>query len=413
MSVYWAKDKQGNLKSPYLQYDFKIKVKGGDTQRFYGSTGQKTKQAAQRVEAKLKELAALGQLSSTMTISEACWKYWDEVAGAQRSAKDHATILEHLCTYFGKDTRLVDVTADIIAEAAVKRARVPVVRPQGNGKKKELKAAKKKGDEIWMPSPATVNRQIIEPIKRILIRAKRVWKLPIDLDDFDWAKLAYSEAAERTRELSIEEEQRLWDCLRADYHPLVELYLISGRRLSDWIGLKKSHVDRTAGTARFPTRKRKEIGEINVQFTPTELEIINQEWAKSPQSCEYIFTYIVQQSRTDAKKRKLKGERHPITISGFREVTDAAFVEAKLENFRRHDLRHTFASRFGRSGGDLKALQNAMDHQDISSTARYRHVTTGELIELKSRVKTAATNKRSKDSASGGVIQFPSERKAS
>jgi hypothetical protein len=172
MSVYLARDRQGRIKSAYWQYDFTItiKVKGRDSKRFHGSTVQKSKRAALRVEAKLKELAALGQLSSEMTMSEACWKYWEEVGAVQRSAKDNATIFEMLCTYFGKDTRLVDITPDKVAEAAATRARTPVRRAQG--KQKDLCPALKSTGEIWMPSTSTVNRQIIVPMKRLLRRAK-------------------------------------------------------------------------------------------------------------------------------------------------------------------------------------------------------------------------------------------------
>lgn len=396
MSVYQPRDSKGKLKSPYWAYDFKIKVKGRDSQRFYGSTGQKTKQAAQRHETRLKELAALGQLSCDMTISEACWKYWNEVSAKQRSADDTATTLEYLCTYLGKDKRIVDVTGDDIAQAATQRFRTPIHRHQ------VIKGVKVLAPTKHMPTPSTVNRQIIEPIKRVLNRAKRVWKLPIDLDAFDWPSIAFEEAAGRTRQLSVEEEERLWLSLREDYHPIMELYIISGRRRSDWIGLKKAHVDRTAGTARFPTRKRKEQGEITVYLTPRELEIIKQEWDKSPADCEFVFTYVVRKARTIGKERKLVGECHAITVSGFRKVTDEAFEAAGLDNFKRHDLRHTFASRFRREGGDMKALQGAMDHQHASSTMRYVHVNTGELIDLKSRV----TVNRKKTSSTGIVPEI-------
>jgi integrase len=150
---------------------------------------------------------------------------------------------------------------------------------------------------------------------------------------------------------------------------------------------------------------------ITVTLTPREVEIVKQEWKKAPECCEWIFTYVVQQTRADDKTRKLKGERHPITVSGFRKVTDSAFAAAGLANFRRHDLRHTFASRFRRSGGDLKALQNAMDHQDASSTMRYTHVSTPELVELKSRVTRVHPNADHRNSAGALYAELVGKKK--
>src|SRR5262249_49116794 len=154
--------------------------------------------------------------------------------------------------------------------------------------------------------------------------------------------------AERVRELSPEEEQRFWAALREDYHPICEMYLISGRRRSDWVKLQKFKVDRTAGTVRFPTRKRKKKGEITVTLTERELQIICEEWEKAP-NCEYVFTYEVRQEKTH------RGGRRPISVAGLRRATDRAFAAAGIHDFRRHDFRHTFASRAGRAlKGDLR-----------------------------------------------------------
>ncbi|WP_088346511.1 MULTISPECIES: tyrosine-type recombinase/integrase [Rhodomicrobium] len=100
---------------------------------------------------------------------------------------------------------------------------------------------------------------------------------------------------------------------------------------------------------------------------------------KAPGS-PFVFTYVVQRG-------KRKGERMPITENGLRRVTDTAFTAAGIDDFRRHDLRHTFASRALRSGnGDLRTLMAAMDHQDIGSTARYTHMASGQARDLRASV---------------------------
>ena len=181
MSIYKAKSKAGKLKSPFWQYDFKVKVGGkGQAQRFYGSTGQKGRRAAEAVEANLRELAALGQLSSIMTVYQACERYWREVGKAERSARDEAKNLEYISRFIGAETLLVSITPEMVADAAAERANTPIERMQGTGKAKQMAPTGK------LPAPATVNRQLIEPLRRLLVRAKKVWRVPIDLEGFDW-----------------------------------------------------------------------------------------------------------------------------------------------------------------------------------------------------------------------------------
>jgi len=64
----------------------------------------------------------------------------------------------------------------------------------------------------------------------------------------------------------------------------------------------------------------------------------------------------------------------------------ADFAKAGLHDFRRHDFRHTFASRLGRATGARRKVQVALDHQDITSTVKYRHVTENEITEARASV---------------------------
>jgi integrase len=53
---------------------------------------------------------------------------------------------------------------------------------------------------------------------------------------------------------------------------------------------------------------------------------------------------------------------------------DAALKEAKIHNFRWHDLRHTFCSRLAQAGVSLKVIQEAAGHKTIAMSARYAHM---------------------------------------
>ena len=47
--------------------------------------------------------------------------------------------------------------------------------------------------------------------------------------------------------------------------------------------------------------------------------------------------------------------------------------KAKVEDFRFHDLRHTFATRLVQSGKDLYKIQRLLGHKTPSMTQRYAH----------------------------------------
>jgi len=47
--------------------------------------------------------------------------------------------------------------------------------------------------------------------------------------------------------------------------------------------------------------------------------------------------------------------------------------KANIENFRFHDLRHTFATRLSQLGVDLYKVAKLLGHKDIRVTQRYAH----------------------------------------
>jgi len=53
----------------------------------------------------------------------------------------------------------------------------------------------------------------------------------------------------------------------------------------------------------------------------------------------------------------------------------SALKKAKIEGFRFHDLRHTFGSRLGMAGVDIRTIQELMGHKDIKMTMRCSHPT--------------------------------------
>jgi integrase len=53
---------------------------------------------------------------------------------------------------------------------------------------------------------------------------------------------------------------------------------------------------------------------------------------------------------------------------------NAAVDRAGIQDFRFHDLRHTFASQVIMRGGSLKGVQELLGHKTMSMTLRYSHL---------------------------------------
>ena len=62
-----------------------------------------------------------------------------------------------------------------------------------------------------------------------------------------------------------------------------------------------------------------------------------------------------------------------------RTAFEGALWEAKVEAFRFHDLRHTFANHFMMSTGDLPTLQKILGHATLAMTMRYAHLAEGHV----------------------------------
>ena len=293
--------------SPYWHYDFRWQG-----HRFYGSTKTASKTKARQVENLLRaEASNAGVRRPALTLDVACGRYFLEVAQHQASAGTTEYQLANLIEGLGTDITLAELDGNGVAiYAARRRATV---------------------------SNASVNREI-ELLQRVLRRAERVWKADIG-DMPDWRTLKFREPAERIRELSFEEEMRLFQNLRADFHPLVRFALLSGVRLGNLIDLTWSQVDFHNRRLVLKTKSKRPGGDNFVlPLTRPMAALMADQRGDHPTS---VFTYVCQKSRAGRRK----GRRYPFTRTGWRKAWKAALEAANIKDFRFHDLRHTAATR--------------------------------------------------------------------
>jgi integrase len=92
----------------------------------------------------------------------------------------------------------------------------------------------------------------------------------------------------------------------------------------------------------------------------------------------------------------------PARATDIKTAWSKALLRAKIQNFRFHDLRHTFASHFAMRRGDLYALAEILGHSNSKITLdRYAHLSP-EFVQAQRGIMDAmysSTNGHSVDTA--------------
>lgn len=323
MSVY-----KPNNTTIYL-YDFQHRGR-----RFHGSTGQKTKRAAEAVEAQKRAEAALNIMSKPpVSLDEAAGIYEEKLRKEERWNGSTESWVDALVNALGANEFIHQISHVEIGKYFRRRAS----QVAGSSVNREIDVAR----ALW----------------RATERAKyNIGEMP------DWASMRYAVRENDPRELQFDEEDRLLDEIREDYRPFVKFALLSGWRVSEVRGLLWSDIDFPAKVA---WRTVKGGHRIKRPLTTEMIVLI----ATQTQACPQVFTYICQQSRL----KRRKGQRYPISKDGWRKVWGEALTAAKVEHFRFHDLRHTRGTRILRQTGNLAAAQKALAHKNIRTTLRYAH----------------------------------------
>jgi integrase len=322
-------------------YSYSFEIRGN---RFSGSAGTGDRREAKKIVEQLKreandELAKQAKFTAEgpMAFEIAASRYWIEVGQHLANSVDCFRYLGWLESQIGKHTTLDKITDSKVA----------------------LMVATRRGDEV---SNATVNRSVVEPLRGLMRRAARVWKVPVA--DIDWRQHWLKEPHERIREASRDEEAKLMAAMREDYAPAVRFAFLTGCRRAEIVGLTWQRVDFFGKTITVIGKGDKTR---TIPMTTLVHDLLWQEKDNHPSA---VFTYVVKATRKQLKL--VRGERRPITMEGFKTAWRRYKGEAKVENFRFHDTRHTAATRTLRAG-NLKVVQQMLGHEDIATTAKYAH----------------------------------------
>lgn len=335
MSVYKPKN------SKYYHFDFQV-----HSERFSGSTGLTSKRDAQRYEAERRREVVLGtERKQRVTVDEAFGTWFHSVGAHTSTAKTVEGQARKLISAFGAARPFEDLSIRDLDNFVA-----------------ELRAAGR--------SNATANRycQLLRRVANFM--ASRDFEVP----EIAWKDVMLTEPPERIRELSSEEEAKLFNALPEDLLQVVRFSLMCGQRRTAVIRLRWSDIDLGHGRATF---LKKGGGSHDIPLSLEMVEFLKRQ----PKAGPFVFTYVCERTSPARKDRppRVRGMRYPFSKQGWTRKWKRALATAGIADFRWHDLRHDFATKITRSTGNLKITQRLLGHSDIATTARYAHVIDDDL----------------------------------
>lgn len=165
----------------------------------------------------------------------------------------------------------------------------------------------------------------------------------------------------RLRFLTDEEEAQLLKTCGESLRPIVIAALNSGFRRGELLSLTWPDVDFARGLVTVQAAYAKNGERRSIPMNQEFRQVLNSLRARAGDSTHVFLN-------SQGKPYKLVST-----------VFDEAVERVEIENFRFHDLRHTFASRLVMAGVDLRTVQVLMGHKTINMTLRYSHLTPDHL----------------------------------
>jgi integrase len=218
-----------------------------------------------------------------------------------------------------------------------------------------------KSERLKTVSKSTVNRYLAV-VRSILLRARDEWEW---IDKAPKVKL-FREPPGRERSITVGQAEALLRELPAHQRDVVLFTLATGLRQSNVLRLEWSHVNLESGHAWVDADQSKNRRPIAVPLNLKALEVLRRQIGKHPAR---VFTYAgrpLDRANTHAWQRALK--------------------RAGIENFRWHDLRHTWATWHRQSGTPTHELQRLGGWRTSVMVERYAHLAPDHLAAAANRL---------------------------
>ena len=252
-------------------------------------------------------------------------EYSPKVSKATKTS--YSTSLTHFNPFF-KETKLIDITPKMIS-------RYKVLRIDEGAK------------------PATINRELAMLSKAFSLAVK----------DWEWIKenpvsKVQKEKVDNKRDrwLNKDEEKQILDNSPDWLREIVTFGLHTGLRLQEILSLEWSRVNLFRRTILI--KETKNGNPKTLPLNKIALDVLNQRSTVKSIKNDFVFF-------------NCNGEK--INSNVLRTAFYSVLKKVGIDDFRLHDLRHSFATRLAQAGVDIYKISKLLGHKDIKMTQRYAH----------------------------------------
>ena len=201
--------------------------------------------------------------------------------------------------------------------------------------------------------PGTINREL-SMLSKAFNLAVREWEW---LKDNPTSRVPKEkENNERDRWLTKDEEKKILDNSPEWLREIVVFALNTGLRQDELLSLEWSRSNPFRKTILIQNTKNDKPKTL--PLNKTALDVLNQRSKVKSFKNDLVFF------NRNGKK---------IYANNLRKSFYSALRKVGIEDFRFHDLRHTFATRLAQAGVDLYKISKLLGHKDIKMTQRYAH----------------------------------------
>lgn len=209
----------------------------------------------------------------------------------------------------------------------------------------------------YQDTPYQANRALSLLSKMFNLAMSWGWR-----DDNPATNIQKYQEEKRDRWLNQEELDRLWEAL--DRHPehitayVFKFLILTGARKGEALGATWDQFDLEKGIWTKPSHLTKQKKKEHLPLSEKAVEVLQIVKKRTPKGSVYVFP------------GRIEGE----PLKEIKTFWKTVLKEAKLENIRIHDLRHTHASHLVSSGLSLSIVGKLLGHTQASTTQRYAHL---------------------------------------
>jgi len=284
--------------------------------------------------------------------------------GKRSLTGDELALTKRILPWFGRETAVTEITALRIAQYD---------RERSAGLSRLKRAV----------TPATVNRELA--LIRHMLRLAEEWGY---IDKAPRVRMG-KEPEGRLRFLTEDEAVRLLKTCQESQNPylvaIVTTALHTGMRRGEILGLMWERVDFARGVLlvdRTKSGRRREIPMNRAVY-----DVLEPLYAEARKALPEPLPGERRGEPMGLLFRKASGT----AWGSIRTAFERACVEAKVLDFRFHDLRHTCASWLVMAGRHLKEVQELLGHRTFAMTLRYAHLAPGRLREAVAALEDFST----------------------